>query len=310
VQAYVARRNPKIMVFVNRTVQGQPVNGGSNPYAAIASGQANAMTGDDYAMVEASLIRYMDNSGRIQISDSDAARARLSREQVLRIENGDPAAARLLASELQQDVLIQVSGSPTQQASSGQPAIRLVAKAVSTTDARILANAFVDMALPAGKTNINSYTGYLASELMGQMAHKWTQPQADPINVRVYKTASVDDALKVRRWLQATQGVTEVRTDSATGGAGTSVSSFSVAFSGAPEDLYTNLRDAIGLSQGLKAVELSNNTINLEVTGPMNLVTTTRRSDTMTITETRTIEERRIEPINPAQPVQPIQPVR
>lgn len=370
VQAYTQRRSPKIMVFVNRTIQGDPlpkdglaevlrveerqsatgaVNVNSNRttnsnsqstssgmYGGSASNSnSNSVnsnsfssqgpadysrttsvrtapdkvdwvgaTADDYAMLEASLIRYIDNSGRIQISDSDAARARLNREQILRIENGDPAAARLLATELQQDVLIRVTAVPTRQSSSGQPAVRLIAKAVSTTDTRNLGNAFVDMPLPMGKSNINTYSGYLASELMGQMAQKWSQPpQFDPITVRIYKTASVDDALKVRRWLQATQGVSEVRTNSATGGGGTSISSFAVAYAGAPEDLYANLREAIGMSQGLKAVDLQNNTINLEVTGPMNLVTTTRRSDTTTITETRTIEERRIEPINPAQPV-------
>jgi hypothetical protein len=377
VQAYVNRRSPKIMVFVNRTIQGDPlpkdgleeviriderqsatgalsVNSNrttnsnnqstSSGYYGGSASNANSnninsnsfstqgpaeyqrstsvrtapdkvewvgATADDYAMLEASLIRYIDNSGKIQVSDSDAARAKLNREQILRIENGDPAAARLLATELQQDVLIRVTAVPTRQSSSGQPAVRLIAKAVSTTDARNLGNAFVDMPLPMGKTNINIYTGYLASELMGNMAQKWMQPpQFDPITVRVYKTASVDDALKLRKWLQATQGVTEVRTNSATGGGGTSISSFAVAYSGAPEDLYSNLREAIGMSQGLKAVDLQNNTINLEVTGAMNLVTTTRRSDTTTVTVTRTIEERRIEPINPAQPVQPIQPVQ
>ena len=66
--------------------------------------------------------------------------------------------------------------------------------------------------------------------------------------------------------------------------------------------MYADLKDGIGMSQGIKAVDLQNNTINLEVTGQLNLVTTTRRSETRTITETRTTEERRIEPINPAPP--------
>jgi len=324
VQAYVARRSPKIMVFVNRTIQGDPlspdalqqvIQTGSYAGNGSTSVQTNPSQADwvgatstDYQMMEASIIRYLDNSGKVTVQDSDAARAHLNRETVLRIENGDPAAARLLASEMQQDVLIRVTASPTRHAASGQPEVRLIAKAVSTTDARILANAFVDMPLPMSKTNINYYTGYLSSELMGQMAQKWLQPNADPITVRVYKTATVDDALKVRKWLQATQGVTEVRTNGATGGSQSAISSFAVAFNGAPEDLYGNLKDAIGQSQGLKAVDLQNNTINLEVTGPMNLVTTTRRSDTTTITETRTVEDRRIEPITPA-PVQPIQPI-
>jgi hypothetical protein len=313
VQAYVARRSPKIMVFVNRTIQGDPLpKDGLEEILRVTDRQmAPDANINDYAMIEASLIRYLDNSGKIQISDSDAARARLNREQILRIENGDPAAARLLATELQQDVLIRVTAVPTRQSSSGQPAVRLVAKAVSTTDARVLGNAFVDMPLPMGKTNINVFTGYLASELMGSMSQKWMQPpQFDPITVRVYKTAGVDDALALRKWMQNTPGVAEVRANGATAGGGTSISSFAVAFQGAPEDLYAMLRDAIGRSQGIKAVDLQNNTINLEVTGVMNLATT-RRSETTTVTETRTVEERRIEPITPAQPapIQPVQPV-
>ena len=88
----------------------------------------------------------------------------------------------------------------------------------------------------------------------------------------------------------------------ATGGTATSYASFAVGYGGAPEDLYANLKAGIGLSQGLRAVDLSNTTINLEVTGPMNLVTTTRAVQSTTTIETRTIEERRVEPINPSPP--------
>jgi len=54
------------------------------------------------------------------------------------------------------------------------------------------------------------------------------------------------------------------------------------------------------MSTGLKAIDLTGNTISLEVTGPMNLVTTTRHVDTTTTVETHTTEERRVEPVNPA----------
>src|SRR5581483_11370628 len=91
-------------------------------------------TADDYEMIEASITQYFQNSGKVQVKDSEQARAKLDREQVLRIENGDPAANRLLATERQADVLIRVTAKPTNQ-SSGGPAIRLIAKAVSTTDA-------------------------------------------------------------------------------------------------------------------------------------------------------------------------------
>jgi hypothetical protein len=292
VSAYT-KRNPRMMVFVNRTLQGdaQPRIGGLE--------EAFRITNEDYQMIEASVVRYFDNSGKVRIQDSEAARAKLTREQLLRIENGDATANRLLATELQADVLVRVSASATANASSGN-AIRLIAKAVATTDARNLGTAFVDMPT-LSKTNINVYTRYLSEELMGQMAQKWSLPaEYDPIEVRIYKAATVDDSLKIRQWLQATQGVARVQTNSATGASNNSYASFAVGFAGAPEDLYGNLKAAIGLSQGLKAVDLTNNTINLEVTGPMNLVTTTRSVESTITTESRVIEERRIEPINPA----------
>lgn len=261
-------------------------------------------TSDDYDMIENSVVGYFDNSGKVQIKDSEAIRQRLNREQVLRLENGDPAATRLLAVELQQDVLIRITARPTTQSLNG-PGIRLVAKAVATTDGRILGTANVDMPPQLSKTNINIYTRYLSERLMGQMAQKWSlPPEYDPIEVRIYKAAAVDDSLKIRTWMQKAPGVTRVQTMAATGGSTTSYATFSVGFAGAPEDFYAELKDGIGMSAGIKAVDLSNNTISLEVTGPMNLVTTTRHVDTTTTIETRTTEERRVEPVNPAPPQQ------
>ncbi len=251
---------------------------------------------EDYGLIEASIVKYFDNSGKVNVEDAEQARAKLDREKVLRIENGDAAAERLLSTELQQDILIRVTATPTSHATVG-PAVRLIAKAVNTADGRSLGTAFVDMPLPITKTNVNLYTGYLSSELMGDMAKKWTNG-TDAVEVRIYKTASVDDALKVRQWLQKTRGVTAVTSRGATGGGATSYADFSVTYAGAPEDLYADLRDAIGASQGLKAVDLQSSTINLEVTGTLNLVTTTRKTETMTTTTVT--EDRKVEPINPA----------
>jgi hypothetical protein len=368
--AFVAayqKRSPRIMVFVNRTIQGDPLpkdgldevlrvetrqtatgavavtntdtnstNGQSTSAGVYGSSASNnnsnrnnsssftsggpaeyskttsvkkaadpvdwvGATPTDYQMIEAAMVQYFDNSGKVRVQDSDAARAKLTREQVLRIENSDPAANRLLAVELQQDVLVRVTAVPTRQASSGQPAIRLIAKAVSTTDARNLGTAFVDMPMPMGKTNINVATRYLSGQLMGQMAQKWAQPpEFDPIEVRIYKAATVDDSLKLRNWMVKAPGVSKVQTQNATGGSTTSYSTFLVGFGGPPEDFYAELKDGIGQSTGLKAVDLTGNTITLEVTGAMNLVTTTRHVDTTTTIETRSTEERRVEPITPA----------
>ena len=83
---------------------------------------------------------------------------------------------------------------------------------MGTTDARNLGNATVDMPLPMTKQNINVYTRYLASKLMGQMAQKWDlPPEYNPIEVRIYKAATIDDSLKISDWLKKTQGVASVR---------------------------------------------------------------------------------------------------
>ncbi|HUO09140.1 MAG TPA: hypothetical protein VM008_12610 [Phycisphaerae bacterium] len=296
-QAYAAHRSPRIMVMASRSSLSDP------------RGDSLGATADDYDLIEASIVEYFDASGKVTVQDADAARAKLNREQILRIENNDPAANRLLSTELQQDIVIHISAKPTQQSSFGH-AVRLIAKAVSTTDARTLGTAFADMPLPMSKTNINVATRYLSEQLMGDMARKWSgNPQTDTIEVRVYKTATVDDALKIRKWLQRTPGVTNVINRGATGGSTTAYAAFAVSYNGAPEDLYAGLQEEIGQSQGMKAVDLQNNTVTLEVTGQLNLVTTTQKTETTTTTTVHTTEEKKIEPINPASPP-PTQPAQ
>jgi hypothetical protein len=292
-QAYQAHRSPRIMVMASRSALSDP------------KGDSIGATADDYELIEASVVEYFDNSGKVTVQDADAARAKLNREQILRIENGDPAANRLLATELQQDIVIQISAKPTQQSSFGH-AVRLIAKAVSTTDARTLGTSFADMPLPMSKTNINIATRYLSEHLMGDMARKWSgNPQADTIEVRVYKTATLDDGLKVRKWLQHTPGVTNVITRGGTAGSTTAYVAYAVTYNGAPEDLYAGLQDELGQSQGMKAVDLQANTVTLEVTGQLNLVTTTQKTETTTTTTVHTTDEKTIEPINPASPPAP-----
>lgn len=258
-------------------------------------------TRDDYDMIELSMVDYMDANGKVYVKDSEAARAKLDREKILRIENSDPAAIRLLNTELQTDILIQIKATPTKQSQWGDKAVRLNAKATSVTDGRYLGAAFVDMPLPMTKTNINVFTRYLAGKMMEQMTTKWASGALfDMIEVRVYKAATVDDSLKIRKFLQGIPGVQTVVSRGATGSTATSYSVFQVAYGYAPEDLYAALKDAIGASQGLKAMDLQSNTISLEVTGPMNLVTTTTKTETKTTVETKTIEEKKVDPISPA----------
>ncbi len=309
VRAYEARRNPRMMVFVNRTIQGDPLpkDGLEELYRieknVTATGRVSTKdsegkwntkdesgtvtsrtlvklpadktdvfgaTSSDYEMIEAALVQYFDNSGKVQIQDSEAARSKLDREKILRIENGDPAAAALLGTELQQDVLIRLTAKPTTHASWGN-AVRLISKATSTTDGRNLGTAFVDMPLPISKTNVQLYGRYLTEVLMGEMVKKWSNPENDMLEVRVYKLGSVDDGILIKKMFQKTVGVTRVVNRGMTGSGKTAYAVIAVAFAGAPEDLYAAVKEDIKLSKGVKAVDLQNNTVTLEVIGAVEL---------------------------------------
>jgi hypothetical protein len=378
VKAYEAARSPRIMVFVNRTIQGDilpkdnleelikvedtqsstgavKVNsqngtndnstsnsavGGYDPSASntvtnsntsrsnsFETGNANGAvyqhtttiktdapppskydsigaSRTDYEAIELSLMNYMTGPG-VDIRDSDILRSKLDREQELRLENNDRGVLPLLKQEFQTDVLIQVAATPTSHASVGQ-AVRMLAKAIRTTDGRVLASDYQDLPLPLTKTVINVFTRRIAQNLMVGMANVWgngAQPVFDPIEVRIYKVASVDDALTLRSWINKVRGVRGVTTRGATGGSNTAYAVLAVEYDGPPEDLYADLKENAGTSTGLKATDLQGNTIDLEVTGPMDLhtVTTTTKTEVKTETHTETRTDV-VQPVNPAAP--------
>lgn len=136
-------------------------------------------TSADYALIESSLVQYFADSPKVNVMDADTARAKLSKDDVLRVENGDPKATESLKGQVQADLLIRITASPTTQSQYGQ-AVRLIAKAVQTSDGRSVANSSVDMPLPMTRQNINIFTQYLASDLMGQLANQWNQADAPP----------------------------------------------------------------------------------------------------------------------------------
>ena len=293
---------------INRNTSSSFTSGGPAQYSASTSVMTApdtfGLTGADYQAVEMSITQYFNNSGKVDVRDSEAARAKLDREQVLRIENGDSAANRLLATEHLADVIVHITASPTTQSAYGR-AVRLNAKAVGTTDGRLLGVCSLDLPLPLTRPIINDFTRHMTEELMKQMAIKWAVgPEYDPIEVRIYKAASIDDSSKIATWIKKAPGVSKVDLAQATGGSSTSYAVVKVAFNGSPWALYEEIKDSVGQSQGLKAVDLQNNTINLEISGPMNLVTTTRAVETTTTTETHVTEQQKVEPISPA-PAQP-----
>ncbi len=308
VKAYQAARSPRLMVFVNRTIQGDVLDkvelaqasqqgvAGGGKYDAIGASRT------DYEAIELSLLNFLTAPG-VDIRDSEVLRSKMNREEVLRLENNDRSVVPLLKQEFQTDILVQVAATPTSHAASGS-AVRMLAKAIRTTDGRVLASDYEDMPLPMSKTAINVFTRQIARQLMAQMANVWGnggQPVYDPIEVRIYKVASVDDALRLKSWVQKVRGVRQVNSHGMTGGTDTAYAVLAVAYDGPPEDLYADLKANIGVSTGLKAVDLQTNTINLEVTAPIELhtVTTTTTSEVKTETHTETKTDA-VQPINPA----------
>ena len=342
VQAYTSRRSPRIMVFVNRTIQGDilpkdnleelirveekhtatggvkvssensastqaNIAGSSAGYAGSSVSSANInktktdksnfeSTGPadyskttsvkvapdkldeigasrtDYDMIELSLIDYLDCGGRVHVFDSESVRGKLDREKILRIENSDPAAVKLLNTELQTDVLIQVKATPTRHSQWPNGAVRLTVRALSTTDGRNLAAAFVDMPLPMTKDAVNIFTRYLAQKVMTKLTAVWSgNPLWDPLEIRIYKANGVDDTLAIRSFIKKIPGVVTVNSRGATGSSTTSYATMSVAYNGAPEDFYADLKESLKQSHGLKAVDLQANTVNVEVTGGLDL---------------------------------------
>ena len=289
VRAYQAQREPRMMVEV---LLGQ---GG-------ATAGAFHLGNEDFDAIQISVIEYLNANGQVDIQDPSMAQKVLARESFLRLENGDPRVLPLLKQQLKTDVLIEIQAAPTQQASYGN-AVRLLAQAVSTTDARVLAATYVDMPLPASKTNINIYTGYLADKIMQKLTAVWGGGvQAyNPIIVRIYNAAGIDDVLAIKHLMEKVPGVRQVIDRGMTGSATTAYGRLAIQYNGSPDDFYSALKQEIGVSTGLKAVDLQNNTIDLQITGPMVLRTTTIKTTThvetqTTRTQVKTIHETPIQP--------------
>ena len=289
VQAYQAQRDPRIMVEV-----------------LLGQGGATAATfhlgNEDFDAIQISMIEYLNANGQVDIQDPSMAQKVLARESFLRLQNGDPKVLPLLKHQLKTDVLIEIQAAPTQQASFGN-AVRLLAQAVSTTDARVLAATYVDMPLPASKTNINMYTGYLADKVMQKLAAIWGGGAAayNPLVVRIYNAAGIDDVLAIKHFVQKVPGVRLVIDRGMTGSSSTAYGRLAIEYNGAPDDFYSALKQEIGVSRGLKAVDLQNNTVDLQITGPMvlrttRIKTTTRIQTQTTQTQVKTVNETPIEP--------------
>ena len=197
VQAYGAVNRPKLLVFVNRTVTGAlvPVNPivtlGRGPtqmsdsVAYLPPGQYDEAQARniDYQLIENLLAEDLSAGGKVTLISPLSARQRLTEDQVRDIQSGRPQMLGELATELNADVLVQVTARPSVQTDQGL-GIRLVAEAVNTHGGQAIAFASVDVPPPLTKPTLNAYVRLVARKLMDGMSGSWEDmgtPQQPPV---------------------------------------------------------------------------------------------------------------------------------
>jgi hypothetical protein len=200
VDAYAHVGRPRIVVFVNRTLDGQllPANdAGSNAASGqnrndvtieardrrdtgsgsdgyLQPGQYSASDAGqiDYEAIETVLTDWLAAGGKVAIVSPVAARQRMTADQQRDVETGQARAKSTLARTLDADVLVQVSARPTRQTRGGLE-VRMVAEAINVEGGQSIGRAVVDMPPPLDKPRINKFTRFLARVLMDRMIGTW-----------------------------------------------------------------------------------------------------------------------------------------
>jgi hypothetical protein len=197
VQVYQQVGRPRILVFVNRTLEGQiigtemaPANPGQPPAAGAGAqgeylqpGQYDEVAAKtiDYGMMETLLTDWMSAGNQVAVVSPTIAKKPLTEQQQKDLAAGKQQVMQELAAQLDADVLIQVQARVTRQTPAGL-SVRILAEAMNTRGADSLARAAVDMDPPLNKTRLNTYTRFLARKLMDGMANTWTMPLAPSRN--------------------------------------------------------------------------------------------------------------------------------
>lgn len=196
VDAYRRVGQPRIAVFVNRTLEGSIIpidtttplthdetvrinSQGKTTYhqetdTYLHSGQYDeaAAKSIDYEAIETILTDWLSCDGAVTIIAPDLARQRLSDQQVRDLQSGRPQVLSEVAQQLSADVLIQVQAHPTRQTQEGLE-IRLIAEAINTRGGESIGRAVVDIPPPLTKQGINRYTRFIARKLMDDMTGAW-----------------------------------------------------------------------------------------------------------------------------------------
>jgi hypothetical protein len=162
VQAYVAVGRPRIMIFVNHTLDGNllPVN--------------DAAT---LATIETTLTDWMSAQGQTTIISPISARQKLTEPELADLQSGHPQMIGPIAGKLQADVLVQVECRPSKQAD--QPLlVTMIAQALNTKSGQQLAQASVQTSLPMDNPTVSRTTRIIARKLMDEMTNTWNATAA------------------------------------------------------------------------------------------------------------------------------------
>jgi hypothetical protein len=191
VEAYRAVGQPRIAVFVNRSLDGDiipPDNGeriapehrepngpGSDPFLRPGQYDGAQARAIDYAAIEAKLAEWLSAGGPVHIVSSATIRERLTDDELQRMQQGRARVLNDVARNLNADILVQVQARPTHQSETGLE-IRLIAEAIDVPHGEAIGHAVVPLHPPLITENINESTRFVARKLMIDMMGAWSAP--------------------------------------------------------------------------------------------------------------------------------------
>ena len=182
VEVYRQVGRPRLVVFVNRTIEGQLIPSGGGEYTDrtveyLQPGEYDEVQAKaiDYGMMETLLTDWLSADGKVMMVSPLLARKKLTDAQINDLQKGRQQMMQEVAEQLDADVLIQVQARITKQSAAGQ-SVRIVAEAMNTRGGDSLARATVDMDPPLAKAQLNKYTRFLSRKLMDGMASTWSNP--------------------------------------------------------------------------------------------------------------------------------------
>ena len=201
VDAYNMVGRPRIVVFVNRTLEGDVIP--STPAGDVRTRTEHvqrspfgvsrettetvlrpgeydevAARSVDYAALEAKLAEWLSADGQVRVVSPSVVREKLTDEEIRRLQQGRPRQLADVAKNLNADILVQVQARPTRQTPQGLE-IRLIAEAVNigpTQTGESIGHVVARVQPPLDSETINGATRFVARKLMMDMANAWIAP--------------------------------------------------------------------------------------------------------------------------------------